>query len=156
MKRVVAVVLLTLTGVSPLRANLGDSADKIDVSYEKVVARHLRDDGTVSVRYQKDRYVYLVIFDHLRSVSESYSRMDGRDLSPKEIAKFLRSNSSGGATWTPRDTSSNERKFERSDHKAKASYANMEGRPTLTVRALGGRSRVSDVRHPTPDDKNGY
>jgi hypothetical protein len=140
MKRVVAVVLLTLTGVSALRANLGDSDDKIEVSYEKVVARRLRDDGTVSVLYQKGRYLYLVIFNNLRSVSESYSRMDGRDLSPKEIAKFLKANSSAGATWTPRATSSKERKFQRSDHKAEASYADMEGRPTLTVRALAAQN----------------
>jgi hypothetical protein len=140
MNRVVAVVLLTLTGASTLRANLGDNDDKIEVSYEKVVARRLRDDGTVSVLYQKHRYLYLVIFDHLRSVSESYSRMDGRDLSPKEIAKFLKANSSADATWTPRDTSSKERKFQRSDNKAEASYANMEGRPTLTVRSLAAQN----------------
>jgi hypothetical protein len=35
------------------------------------------------------------------------------------------------------DNKSKERHFKRSDHKAEATYANMAGRPTLTVRTLG-------------------
>ena len=73
-------------------AALGDSADKIEESYGALVSRHLRDDGTVDVVYQKDRYLYAVTFDRGVSVAEEYSRVDKRDLSEKEIAKFLKMN----------------------------------------------------------------
>ena len=52
----------------------------------------MRDDGTVDVVYQKDRYVYAVRFDRGVSVAEEYSRVDKRDLSEKEIARFLKMN----------------------------------------------------------------
>ena len=132
------MILLTLIAVSGAWANLGDSDVKIDYTYGDLVARHLRDDGTVSVLYHKDPYLYRVIFDNLHSIEESYSRRDGRGLSPKEIAKFLKANSAAGATWASRDTSK-ERKFERSDHKAEASYTS----PNLTVRAVGIKSHTS-------------
>jgi hypothetical protein len=73
-------------------AAVGDGADKIEESYGALVSRHLRDDGTVAVVYQKDRYVYAVTFDHGVSVAEEYSRVDKRDLSEKEIARFLKMN----------------------------------------------------------------
>ena len=60
--------------------------------------------------------------------------VNGTDLSEKEITRFLKANA-GGATWAP-DDKSKERRFKRSDHKAEATYANMAGRPTLTVREL--------------------
>jgi len=138
MKRLFAMILLTLIAVSGAWANLGDSDVKIDYTYGDLVARHLRDDGTVSVLYHKDPYLYRVIFDNLRSIEESYSRRDGHGLSPKEIAKFLKANSAAGATWASRDTSK-ERKFERSDHKAEASYTS----PNLTVWAVGIKSHTS-------------
>jgi len=73
-------------------AALGDGADKIEESYGTLVSRHLRDDGSVDVVYQKDRYVYAVRFDRGVSVAEEYSRVDKRDLSEKEIARFLKMN----------------------------------------------------------------
>ncbi len=149
MKQSFVLFLTTLMGVSSVCANLGDSDDRIDDAYGKLVERHLRDDGTVSMVYHKDRYLYFVIFDGRRSVLERYSRTDRADLSPKEISKFLKANA-GGATWTRHDTSKGAR-FERSDHKAEATYLNMDGRPTLTVRALTGqgsdtRGQKSDIR----------
>jgi hypothetical protein len=137
MKRFFVLFLTILTGVSSVCANLGDGDDKIEDSYGKLVERHLRDDGTVSTLYHKDRYRYFVLFDNRRSVLESYSRTDGRDLSPKEISKFLKANAARAA-WTRHDTSK-ERRFERSDHKAEATYFKEDGRPTLKVRALGSR-----------------
>ena len=73
-------------------AALGDGADKIEEAYGTLVSRHLRDDGAVDVLYQKDRYLYAVRFDRGVSVEEEYSRVDKRDLSEKEIAKFLKMN----------------------------------------------------------------
>jgi hypothetical protein len=98
------------------------------------VERHLRDDGTVSVLYHKDRYLYLVIFANNRSVSEAYFHVKGTDLSEKEITRFLKANA-GGATWTPGNTGK-ERRFKRSDSKAEATYGNVNSRPALTVREL--------------------
>ncbi len=65
--------------------------------YGNLVQRQLRDDETVSVLYHKDRYLYLVIFANDRSVSESYSHINGTDLSEKEIANFLKVNAAGEA-----------------------------------------------------------
>ncbi len=132
MKQSIVIVLTVLTTLSSVRANLGDSDDKIDDSYGNLVERHLLDDGTVSVLYHKDRYLYFVIFANRRSVLERYSHVKGTDLSEKEIARFLKANAAG-ATWTP-DNKATERRFERSDHKAEATYMNLAGRPTLTVR----------------------
>jgi hypothetical protein len=141
MKQFLVVVLTVLTTLSPVWANLGDRDERIDDAYGNVVERHLLDDGTVSVLYHRDqgRYLYLVIFANGRSVVEGYSRVKGTDLSEKEIARFLKANAAG-ATWMP-DNTSKERRFTRSDGGAEATYANVDGRPTLTVRAKGGRSR---------------
>ncbi len=115
-------------------ANLGDSSDRVDDSYGNLVQRRLRDDGTVSVLYHKDRYLYEVIVANGRSISETYFHVKGTDLSEKEITRFLKANA-GGATWTP-DNNAKERRFKRSDGKAEAMYGTVNGRPALTVREL--------------------
>ena len=134
MKQLIVVVLTVFTALSSVWSNLGDGADRIEDSYGNLIERQLRDDGTVSTLYQKDRYLYFVIFDNGVSVLERYSRVNGADLSEKEIARFLKANAAG-ATWTP-DNKAKERRFERSDHKAEATYVTMDDRPTLTVREL--------------------
>jgi hypothetical protein len=108
MKQFFALFLTILAGVTSVCANLGDNDDRIEDSYGNVVKRHLFDDGTVSVLYHKDRYLYFVIFDNRRSVLERYSRTDDRDLSPKEISKFLKANAAR-ATWTRDETSKEDR-----------------------------------------------
>ena len=115
-------------------ANLGDGSEKVDDSYGNLVQRRLRDDGTVSVLYHKDRYLYQVIFANGRSVSETYFNVKGTDLSEKEIMRFLKANAAG-ATWTS-DNTAKERRFKRSDGKAEATYGTVNGRPALTVREL--------------------
>ena len=134
MKQFIVVVLTVFTALSSVWSNLGDGADRIDDSYGNLIERQLRDDGTVSTLYHKDRYLYFVIFDNGVSVLERYSRVNGADLSEKEIARFLKANAAR-ATWTP-DNKAKERRFERSDHKAEATYVTMDDRPTLTVREL--------------------
>jgi hypothetical protein len=138
-KKCFHVFLILLIGVSSAWANLGDNVDKIEDSYGQLVERHLLDDGTVSILYHKDRYFYLVIVDKGVSVLERFSRVDRTDLSEKEIAKFLKTNAAS-ATWRRHDTPQ-ERRYERSDHKAEATYLNVDGRPTLTVRALPARTQ---------------
>jgi hypothetical protein len=137
MKQFLVVTLTAVTGLSSAWGNLGDGSDRIDDLYGNLVQRQLRDDGTVSVLYHKDRYLYLVIFANDRSISESYSHVNGKDLSEKEIAKFLKVNAAGG-TWIPSSTSK-ERRFKRSDNGAEATYGIASGRRALTVRDLRGK-----------------
>ena len=143
MKRFIVVLLTILSGVSSVCANLGDGGDRIDDSYGNLIERHLLDDGTVSVLYHKERYLYFVIFAEGRSVLERYSHIKGADLSEKEIARFLKANAAG-ATWT-QNNKAKERRFERSDHKAEATCSKVDDRSTLTVRELHGS---------TPEIKN--
>jgi hypothetical protein len=142
MKQFLVAALTIVTGVSSVWANLGDASDRIDDLYDNLDRRQLRDDGTVSVLYHKDRYLYLVIFVNDRSVSESYSHINGTDLSEKEIAKFLKVNAAGG-TWIPVNTSK-ERRFKRSDDRAEATYGSATGRRALTVRELRGKDAQRD------------
>jgi len=128
------IVLAILATLTCGWANLGDGSDKIDDSYGNLVQRRLRDDGTVSVLYHKDRYLYEVIFANGRSVSETYFNVKGTDLSEKEIMRFLKANAAG-TRWTP-DNTAKERHFKRSDGKAEATYGTVNGRPALTVREL--------------------
>jgi hypothetical protein len=83
-----------------------------------------------------------VIFVNDRSVSESYSHINGTDLSEKEIAKFLKVNAAGG-TWIPVNTSK-ERRLKRSDDRAEATYGSATGRRALTVRELRGKDAQRD------------
>ena len=132
MKQFFAVVLTTLFGVGVACANLGDDAERIEDSYGNIVERHLLDDGKVSVLYHQDRYLYFVVFEKSRSVLERYSHIKRTNLSEKEIARFLKANSAG-ATWR-REDRPEERRFERSDGKAEASYVATDKGPALTVR----------------------
>jgi hypothetical protein len=133
-KQFIAVIVAVLTALTCGWANLGDGSDRIDDAYGNLVNRRLRDDGTVSVLYHKDRYLYEVIFANGRSVSETYFHVKGTDLSEKEITRFLKANAAGG-TWTPCNTAK-ERRFKRSDGNAEATYGTVNGRPALTVREL--------------------
>ncbi len=142
MKQFLVAALTVVTAVSSVRANLGDVSDRIDDLYGNLDQRQLRDDGTVSVLYHKDRYLYLVIFVNDRSVSESYSHINSTDLSEKEIAKLLKVNAAGG-TWIPVNTSK-ERRFKRSDDRAEATYGSSTGRRALTVRELRRKDAQRD------------
>jgi hypothetical protein len=133
MKQSIALVLALCVIASSASANLGANSESIEDAYGTIVQRRLLDDGKVSVVYTKGRYLYMVTFANSRSISESYSRANGTDLSEKEIAKFLKANS--GAKWVPANTGT-ERHFKSSDGTAEATYGILNGRPALTVRAL--------------------
>ena len=133
-----SLILLAILATSTCgRANLGDSSDGIDDAYGNLVQRRLGDNGTVSVLYHKDRYLYQVTFADGRSISETYFNLKGTDLTEKEIMGFLKANAAR-ATWT-RDNTANERRFKRSDGKADATYGKVNGRPALTVREVGAK-----------------
>jgi hypothetical protein len=133
MKQSIALVLAFCAIASSASANLGANSERIEEAYGTIVQRRLRDDGTVSVVYAKGRYLYMVTFADQRSISESYSRVNGTDLSEKEIAKFLKANSA--AKWVPANAGT-ERRFKTSDGTAEATYGILNGRPALTVREL--------------------
>lgn len=137
MKQFGVVFLAIFATVSGGWANLGDGYEKVDDSYGNIVQRKLRDDGTVSVLYHNDRYLYQVTFADGRSVSESYFHVKGTDFSEKEITKFLKANAAG-ATWTS-NKEAKKRNFKRSDGKAEATYGNVNGRSALTVREVHGK-----------------
>jgi hypothetical protein len=131
MKQSTVLILAFCVIASSASANLGANSEQIEDAYGTIVQRRLRDDGTVSVVYTKGRYLYMVTFANSRSISESYSRANGKDLSEKEITKFLKANS--GAKWVSSNTGT-ERRFKSSDGAAEATYGILNGRPALTVR----------------------
>ena len=133
MKQSIALVFAVGLVSSSALANLGANSERIEDAYGTIVQRRLLDDGRVSIVYAKDRYLYMVTFANSRSVMESYSRADGKDLSEKEIAKFLKANS--GAKWVA-STTGTERHFRTSDEAAEATYGILNSRPALTVRDI--------------------
>ena len=136
------LIIVVFAAASSARARLGDSGDVIEDSYGDIMQRRTHDDGSISVIYKKDRYLYLVTFANDRSISESYSHVKGTDLSEKEITRFLKANA-GRAKWIS-DNARTVRRFTRSDGKAEAIYAPVNGRPALTVRELHSNHRRSD------------
>jgi len=137
MKKFVVLFFSIFAAASLVSGSLGDGYDQIDDAYGTIMERHLHDDGTVSVLYKKDRYLYQVTFANGRSVSESYFHVKGTDLSEKEIARFLKANRAG-ATWKL-DSTARGRRVIRGDGNAEATYAPVNGRPALTVRELRGK-----------------
>src|SRR4030095_11090646 len=133
MKPSIIPVLVAFAMASSGWASLGENSERIEDKYGTIVQRRLRDDGTVSVVYAKGRYLYMVTFADRRSISESYSRVNGADLSEKEITKFLKANSA--AKWVAWNTGT-ARRFKTSDGTAEATYGILNGRPALTLREL--------------------
>ena len=133
MKQSIALVLALCLTAGSVLASLGENSERIEDAYGTIVQRRLQDDGTVTVVYTKGRYLYMVTFANTRSISESYSRTNGRDLSENEISKFLKANS--GVQWIPISAGAM-RRFKSSDGAAEATYGVLNGRPALTVRAL--------------------
>ena len=132
MKRFLLGVLTLVVTVASADAALGDNEAKISASYGKLIQRLPRTDATVSNLYEKGDYTYMVVFRGGVSVFEMYARANQADLSSKEIATFLKANAAGAA-WVAVDNKGAGREWKRSDHKAKASYFRLGGRPTLTV-----------------------
>ena len=66
MKQSITLVLAFCVIASSASANLGADSERIEDAYGTIVQRRLRDDGTVSVVYAKDRYLYMVTFANQR------------------------------------------------------------------------------------------
>jgi hypothetical protein len=132
MKRFLLEVLTLVITVASTDAHLGDDEAKISASYGKLIQKLPRSDATVTNLYEKGDYTYMVVFRGGISVFEMYARANQAELSSKEIAAFLKANAAG-ATWIPANEKPAGREWKRSDHKAKAAYFRLVGRPTLTV-----------------------
>jgi hypothetical protein len=129
--RLLCLLVLLAAMAHPALASLGNDDEAIDAMYGSISKRHLRDDGTVSVLYHNEKYYFFVIFKDLHSISEAYARGDGIPLSKKEISRFLQANA-GRSRW-PANTLSPDGKMERTDHKAEASFTEIDGRLMLQV-----------------------
>src|SRR4051812_43692186 len=99
--RLPIVFLLSLALLESAVAAVGDDSERLDSAYGDVVKRHLNDDGSVIMTYRKNPYLYHVLFKNLRSTTEEYLRTDGKDLSKREIERFLKAN---GRHWVPEGT----------------------------------------------------
>ncbi len=85
MKQFIVVLLTIFTGLSSVCASLGDGDDKIDDLYGNLVERHLLDDGTVSVLYHKDRYLYFVIFAKMPAARRGYQITRRQNVDSSEL-----------------------------------------------------------------------
>ena len=81
MKESMLLIIAVFMAASSSWARLGDSGDVIEDLYGDIMQRRTHDDGSISVIYKKDSYLYLVTFADNRSISESYSHVKGTDLS---------------------------------------------------------------------------
>lgn len=131
-RRILFGILTLVITVTSTAAKLGDNEGQINAAYGKLIQKLPRTEGSVSNLYEKGDYIYMVVFRGGVSVFEMYARANQADLSSKEIATFLKANAAG-AEWVAVDNKGASREWKRSDHKAKASYFRLGGRPTLTV-----------------------
>jgi hypothetical protein len=138
------VSLACVLVVASARGNIGETEEKINASYGTRIERRIRDKngadtaqlekgGTVSNLYEKGDYLILVVFEEGLSVFEMYGRKDSQPLMPQESFRFLKANE-GGVGWAA--INEEERTFERADHRVRAEFREMAGRPSLVVRVV--------------------
>lgn len=127
-----ATIVLCLS--SDALARLGQTEEQVSALFGKPIDVDKPDKEGVTTNTYKNpsgEYIALVQFQKGRSIAEAYSRVDSGKLSEKEMSIFLQGNS-GGKEWIkdPRKLA-----WERSDHRAKAWYETLSGRPTLLIQA---------------------
>jgi hypothetical protein len=129
---VVATIVIGLSGQA--FARLGQTEEQVSGLFGKPIDAGTPDKEGVTTNTYKNpsgEYHALVQFLKGHSIAEAYSRVDGGKLSEKEMSIFLQGNS-GGKEWI-KDAS--KLAWERSDHRAKAWYETLSGRPTLLIQA---------------------
>ena len=127
-----ATIMLGLSGRA--FARLGQTEEQVSALFGKSIDPGTPDKEGVTTNMYKNpsgEYIALVQFQKGHSIAEAYSRADRGKLSEKEMAAFLQGNS-GGKEWI-KDPS--KLAWERSDHRAKAWYETLSGRPTLLIQA---------------------
>jgi hypothetical protein len=135
MKHILIVVATIVIGLSGQAfARLGQTEEQVSALFGKPIDADKPDKEGVTTNTYKNpsgEYIALVQFLKGHSIAEAYSRVDGGKLSEKEMSIFLQGNS-GGKEWI-KDPS--KLAWERSDHRAKAWYEILSGRPTLLIQA---------------------
>ena len=135
MKSILILTAVIVTGMSGgAFARLGQTEEQVSALFGKPIDTDPPDKEGVTTNTYKNpsgEYIALVQFQKGHSIAEAYSRVDKGKLSEKEMAAFLQGNS-GGKEWI-KDPS--KPAWERSDHRAKAWYETLSGRPTLLVQA---------------------
>jgi hypothetical protein len=135
MKHILIVVATIVIGLSGQAfARLGQTEEQVSALFGKPIDADKPDKEGVTTNTYKNpsgEYIALVQFLKGHSIAEAYSRVDGAKLSEKEMSIFLQGNS-GGKEWI-KDPS--KLAWERSDHRAKAWYETLSGRPTLLIQA---------------------
>jgi hypothetical protein len=127
-----AAIAIVMT--SQAVARLGQTEEQVSALFGKPIDAGTPDkEGVTTNMYTNPsgQYHALVQFLKGHSIAEAYSRVDRGKLSEKEMSIFLQGNS-GGKEWIkdPRKLA-----WERSDHRAKAWYETLSGRPTLLIQA---------------------
>ena len=130
---ILIVVILVALGSSAF-ARIGQTEEQVSALFGKPIDAGKPDKEGVTTNMYKNpsgEYHALVQFQKGHSIAEAYSRVDGGKLSEKEMSVFLQGNS-GGKEWIkdPQKLA-----WERSDHRAKAWYETLSGRPTLLIQA---------------------
>jgi hypothetical protein len=128
----IAAIVFGLNGAA--FARIGQTEEQVTALFGKPIDAGTPDkDGVTTNMYKNPsgEYHALVQFQKNHSIAEAYSRVDGGKLSDKEMSIFLQGNS-GGKEWI-KDPS--KLAWERSDHRAKAWYETLSGRPTLLIQA---------------------
>jgi len=129
---IAAVVVLGLG--SDALARIGQTEAQVSALFGKAFDLGTPDkEGVTTNMYKNPSGEYLALVQFLKghSIAEAYSRVDGGKLSEKEMSIFLQGNS-GGKEWIK---DPNKLAWERSDHRAKAWYETLSGRPTLLIQA---------------------
>lgn len=135
MKNILIIAAAIVIGLSGQAfARLGQTEEQVSALFGKPLETDPPDKEGVKTNTYKNpsgEYIALVQFLKGHSIAEAYSRVDGGKLSEKEMSIFLQGNS-GGKEWIkdPRKLA-----WERSDHRAKAWYETLSGRPTLLIQA---------------------
>jgi len=135
MKHILMLAATIVIGLSGQAfARLGQTEEQVSALFGKPIEADKPDKEGVTTKTYKNpsgEYIALVQFLKGHSIAEAYSRVDGGKLSEKEMSIFLQGNS-GGKEWI-KDPS--KLAWERSDHRAKAWYETLSGRPTLLIQA---------------------
>ena len=131
MKRTLLLVfILSLALSTHAFSALGNSEEQIADLFGQPIHTGQPDKRGIKTNvYEKGNYVILVQFLKGLSLAESYTRGDKQELSEREISAFLE----GSGNDRPWNKDPNKAAWERSDHKARAWYQTLSGRPTLFI-----------------------
>ena len=135
MKPILILAAAIVTGMSSQAfARIGQTEEQVSALFGKPIDAGKPDkDGVTTNMYKNPSGEYHALVQFLKghSIAEAYSRVDGAELSEKEMSIFLQGNS-GGKEWKKDPT---KLAWERSDHHAKAWYETLSGKPTLLIQA---------------------